>query len=164
MSEVDRHAAVRDAIGETNLFYKATLVDRGFTHFEKVHVYVDVSGSMDGVLPHIYAALLPLRSYLSERIHLFSTEIADITPRQLSRGDIDTTCGTEIQCVTEHIINNRVCTALIITDGWVGIIPENDLGKFNKRKVRINTVMTHFGDDVFAKPLNGKIFQLNELY
>ena len=156
----DRSAWLKDATGQVNLFYQAGLSTYGRAYFEKVHVYVDVSGSMNGVLPHIYAALVPLLEYLDDRIHLFSTEISDIRARRLCKGDVNTTFGTEIDCVTQHVIDEGVRTAVIITDGWVGSIPDRHQRELLKRNVRINTVLTHGGDSKFAEQLKGRTFEL----
>jgi hypothetical protein len=159
----DRSAWLKDATGQVNLFYQANLNAYGRAYFEKVHVYVDVSGSMGSVLPHIYAALVPLLEYLDDRVHLFSTEISDIRARRLSKGDVNTTFGTDIDCVTQHIIDEGVKTAVIITDGWVGRIPAQHQRELKKRNVRINTVLTHGGDSRFAEQLRGRTFELCDI-
>ena len=53
-------------------------------------------------------------------LHLFSTKVADITLAELRRGIVQSTGGTDIACVAEHMRKARVRRDLIVTDGWVG--------------------------------------------
>ena len=53
---------------------------------EQVHLYLDVSGSMDGCLPLLYATLRPLAGLIYPQVHLFSTRIHDLDLRDLVRG------------------------------------------------------------------------------
>jgi len=85
-----------------------------------VHVYLDVSESMDAVLKPLYAALVSCRQLVHPLVHQFSTVVADITPRQLQRGDRMTTGGTDIHCVIQHIRSHHVDRAVLVTDGLVG--------------------------------------------
>lgn len=159
----DRRAVVREAIGYPPLAYRAVLEAPCLTRYDKVHVYIDVSGSMHTVLPLIYGALLPLRSYISNKVHLFSTEIADISTTGLKKGALTTTGGTDIACVSSHIIDNRVRRAVIITDGWVGDIPPAHLDIFRRRKIIVNSVLTRGGDPDFTKSLRGRTYELCNL-
>ena len=87
---------------------------------EKVHVYVDVSGSMNSVLNALYGAVLDCKDMVFGKVHLFSNRIADVTLDELRKGKCITTGGTDIACVAKHIQTNQVRRALLITDGWVG--------------------------------------------
>ena len=87
---------------------------------EKVHVYVDVSGSMNSVLNALYGAVLDCKDMVFGKVHLFSNRIADVTLDELRKGKCITTGGTDIACVAKHIQSNQVRRALLITDGWVG--------------------------------------------
>ncbi len=60
------------------------------------------------------------KEFVHPRIHLFSTEGADITLDELRRGVCRTTGGTDISCVAKHMRENRVRRAAVITDGYVG--------------------------------------------
>lgn len=87
---------------------------------ERVHVYLDVSGSMDGVKDALYGAILDCEAWVQPTVHLFSTQIADVDLAGLRKGTCRTTGGTSIACVAEHMEANRIHRALIVTDGWVG--------------------------------------------
>ncbi len=83
-------------------------------------MYLDVSGSMDAVKGALYGAILDCQSHVHRSVHLFSTEVADISLGELRQGVCKSTGGTSIACVASHMKSNRVRRALIVTDGWVG--------------------------------------------
>jgi predicted metal-dependent peptidase len=87
---------------------------------DKVRVYIDVSGSMDSVLRALYGAVLDCKDRVYRTVHLFSTKVADLSLADLKAGKCESTGGTDIGCVAEHMARNRVTRALLITDGWVG--------------------------------------------
>ena len=118
----DRRSVVMRALGTVPLLYRHEVTGREWApHDEKVHVYLDVSGSMDAVIASVYGAVLDSLEFVHGRIHLFSTEVKDISLRQLSYGACESTGGTSIGCVAEHIREHRVQKAVILTDGYVGI-------------------------------------------
>ena len=96
---------------------------RGAARFragQRVHVYLDVSGSMEAVKNALYGAVLDCQAFVHPTVHLFSTEVADISLAELRRGVCKSTGGTDIACVAAHMAANRVRRALLVTDGWVG--------------------------------------------
>ena len=161
-SLMDRRAGVSEACRIEPLFYKALSRIPKIRHFEKAHVYLDVSGSMMDDLPLLYGALLPLRKWLYPKIHAFSTSVRDIEYGQLKKGKVISTYGTEIDCVTAHMLKENLCRALIITDGWVGEIPSAHASELGKRKVLINSLITEDGDPEFAAQLNGTVHRLSK--
>ena len=117
-----RRSLVLRALGQQPLLHPTSLpfVRRG-NGGERVHVYVDVSGSMQGVLEAIYGAVFDCRKLVHPQVHLFSTRVADISLAQLRTGLSHSTGGTDIRCVTDHMAVHQVRRALLITDGWVGV-------------------------------------------
>ena len=87
---------------------------------ERVHVYLDVSGSMDAVKGPLYGAVLDCAAFVHPRVHLFSTKVADVSLAELRKGVCKSTGGTDIGCVARHMQINQVTRALLVTDGWVG--------------------------------------------
>src|SRR5439155_26921666 len=87
---------------------------------ERVHVYVDVSGSIAGLPGALYGAVLDCQHLVHPTIPLFSTLVADVSLRELRVGVCRTTGGTDIGCVAEHARGHRVSRAVLITDGYVG--------------------------------------------
>ncbi len=121
LPSVDRRSIVLHALGYDALLHAGqTRMRRLVRSGERVHVYLDVSGSMDLVKSALYAAVLDCEKLVHPTVHLFSSKVADISLAELRRGVCKSTGGTDIACVAEHMAANRVRRALMITDGWVG--------------------------------------------
>ena len=118
---IDRRAGVLRSLGVQTMLYSGDVVwPRRVPTGDKVHVYVDVSGSMDGLEGAIYGAVLDCREWVHRSVHLFSTAVNDISHKEIRRGIVHSTGGTDIVCVARHMQEHRVRRACIITDGWVG--------------------------------------------
>ena len=118
---LDRRAGVLRSLGVKALLYSGNIAwPRRVSSGDKVHVYVDVSGSMGGLEGAIYGAVLDCREWVYQTVHLFSTAVNDISHSEIRRGIIQSTGGTDIDCVARHMQAHRVQRACIITDGWVG--------------------------------------------
>ena len=116
-----RRSLVLRALGHAPLLHPVALPTPRRRHSAaRVHVYVDVSGSMNGVLCSVYRAVADCRALVHPQVHLFSTRIADVRPRALLKGLVRSTGGTDIACVAEHMAANRVGRAVIVTDGFTG--------------------------------------------
>ena len=116
-----RRGAVLQALGAQLLLYPGTVNwPKTVPSGDQVRVYLDVSGSMASVLKALYGAVLDCKAFVYPTVHLFSTQIADITLSELKAGKCKTTGGTDIVCVARHMAKHQVKRALIITDGWVG--------------------------------------------
>ena len=118
---IDRRTTVLQSLGVRPMLYAGKTRRRQSTRSgEKVHVYLDVSGSMAGLEGAIYGAILDCRAWVHPRVHLFSTEVKDISHAAVRKGVKHSTGGTDIDCVARHMHKHRVRRACIITDGWVG--------------------------------------------
>lgn len=118
---LDRRSVVLRALGTRPLLYAGSTTVRMLTPVgDKVHIYVDVSGSMNDVIDAVFGAVNDCRDWVYPKIHLFSDSISDATPEEIRRGMVRTTGGTHISCVAEHMAANKIRRACIITDGWVG--------------------------------------------
>jgi hypothetical protein len=118
---LSRRSIVLRALGNEPLLHAGqTPWRRTVRAGQRVHIYLDVSGSMDAVKGALYGAALDCQEYLYPSVHLFSTKVADVTLPELRRGVCKSTGGTDIACVAAHIEANGVRRALIVTDGWVG--------------------------------------------
>lgn len=160
---LDRRAEVRDAFGESPLLFRGTRPGPRLAPCERTHVYLDVSFSMGALVPLLYGALLPLRDWLEPRLHLFSTEVRDIDPAQLRAGEVLTTGGTDIACVTAHMVREQVGRAVIITDGMVGFVPTDHQHVLRGRRLRCAIVQTNACWPGLAGQLGARIHMLPEL-
>jgi hypothetical protein len=117
---LDRRSLVLRSLGCTPMFYRKEIEWRGHRGQDRVHIYLDVSGSIGDLKPALYGAVLDTSEYVYPKIHLFSTEVADVSIADLRSGRCETTGGTDITCVAEHIRRNRVKRAVLVTDGYTG--------------------------------------------
>ena len=117
-----RAVVVLRALGTPPLLYRAESAGRVRERRDRVHVYVDVSGSI-GLRPQgriIYGAVLDCRDEVYPAVHLFSTVVHDVSFGGLRNGECRTTDGTSIECVASHIQKHGVRRAVLLTDGWAG--------------------------------------------
>ncbi len=134
----DRRHAVQLLCGFDSLLYRGTSAIKGRSDTcVKVHLYIDVSGSMDDYIQTIYGAALLCREHLEPHVHLFSTQVHDITLSQLKAGVCKSTYGTDISCVAEHIRNHHIKNAVLITDGYVGKAGETDALSLSEVKLGV---------------------------
>ncbi len=125
MPGIDRRSVALRSIGDEPLLYRHEVSVPGLNN-ERVHVYLDVSGSMSDNLGPLYAAILACRERVHPRVHLFSNEVEDVTIAALRRGLCKTTKGTRIHCVASHAREHRVRRAVLVTDGCVGMLGAED--------------------------------------
>lgn len=137
----DRRAVVARAIGTTQLLYRHEVPNQPPVSIgERVHVYLDVSGSMEGIREALYGAVLDCAAYVHPQVHLFSTRVAEATLAQVRRGHCSSTGGTDIRCVTRHMAAHRVRRAVVLTDGEVGT--PDAAGAQVLRRVRLGVAYT----------------------
>jgi hypothetical protein len=147
----NRRSVVSSALGLTPLLFQQSLQEHKRVPVgERVHIYVDVSGSMDSIKGAIYGAVLDCEPWVFPEIHLFSTQVHDVTPHQLRIGLCKTTGGTDIDCVIKHMRDKDVKRALLLTDGYVGE-PKGVLKTYFK-KVQLGVAYTksHTDRDLLA--------------
>ena len=116
----DRRAVVLRSLGRPPLLYRAESIGRVRERRDRVHVYVDVSGSIADLKGALYGAVLDCRDAVHPAVHLFSTAIHDVSFAGLRNGECRSTGGTSIECVASHIQKHGVRRAVLLTDGWVG--------------------------------------------
>lgn len=86
-----------------------------------ITVYLDVSGSVVGVLPKILGILKRHRQQIS-KMYTWSTMCVETDLDTLFKGEFQTSWGTDINCTMQHIEKNGVKKAIILTDGCFGSI------------------------------------------
>lgn len=89
-------------------------------------VYLDVSGSMSHLLPHLTDLLLPTTRRGLTQLRQFSTVVQDLPLEDLASGKITTSVGTSIDCVLADMLTRPERRVLLLTDGYVGK-PNSDL-------------------------------------
>jgi len=89
------------------------------TKFRKkgLAVYLDVSGSVEEHLPDIIGVLRSLKEQI-QTIFLFSNKVVEVSFGSLLKGRIETTYGTDFDCVAQNICENKFSKAIVFTDGY----------------------------------------------
>jgi hypothetical protein len=143
----DRQLHARRALGDTSLRYiqPTTIQARVPEKPTMAHMYLDVSGSMRKILPHLVGLLIPYAQRRQVTIFQFSTEVTPLHVTDLQRGQLTTTGGTNIECVLDHIASyeGKVQKVLLLTDGGVGAPPQFLINKMQDLGVNIYAVLPH---------------------
>ncbi len=105
-------------------------------------IYLDVSGSMNAEMPLVIGLLNRLRRFIRMPFWAFSTHVA---PARIEAGVLktDTTGGTSLACVLDHISKTRPESAVIVTDGYIEAIPHALVGSTSHS--RIHALVTRDG-------------------
>jgi len=121
---------------------------------ERVHLYLDVSGSMDETIAFVSGLTLTVGSLIGPTLHQFSNRVVTITWQQLEEGHIATTGGTDLDCVARHAGDHRYRRILIVTDGLVQLTEESR--QYLKREVETFVVLVDWQGDA-PDPLNSQM-------
>ena len=111
-------------------------VDRGLA------LYLDVSGSVNDHLPQIIGILSGLKREI-KTVFLFSNRVVEVDFDVLLRGKIQTTWGTDFDCVASSILERGFQKAVIVTDGYASLKPEL-LAELKQKRFQALSVL--FGD------------------
>ncbi len=150
----DRRSVVAAALGIPMLLHRHVLASPRLTpDGPRVHVYVDVSGSMSHITQPVSAAVRGCGEAVHPILHLFSTVVADVTVAEFGRGVCKSTGGTSIECVAEHIRANGIRRAVLVTDGHVGTPSQR--AATTLRRVRLGVALTP--DNPTRGPLEGLV-------
>ena len=98
-----------------------------------VQVYLDVSGSMNNILPPLLDLLRQFGPVIERPFWGFSTVVR---PAKLKDGGLltQTSGGTSIDCVLAHIAQTNPKTALIVTDGEFRAMDSNEVALASVRR------------------------------
>ena len=136
----DRRAFANTAMGHQPLLYRSS-VYRTKLELQRVDIYLDISGSMSNYIKYCVEAILSCSKKLDTHIWLFSVGLCEISLKQLRSGELPSYGGTSISEVTQHIQENGFRSVVIVTDGWVGPVPQ-EYFNFCKKKANIQVVYT----------------------
>ena len=159
----DRRGVVMRAAGRAPLFYDSLVDSPRGRDADLAHVYLDVSGSMRDYIEHLYGALNALRRHVQPAVGLFSTKVVTVPLADLARGRADTTGGTDIACVLEHLVTQRATKVLVITDGYVGTVTTGWVDRVARAGVDVRALLTPGGWRHDLAPLVSRIDELPPL-
>ena len=123
-------------------------------------VYLDVSGSMNAEMPLIIGLLARLGSFIHKPLWAFSDVVAKaeiVNGRLLA----DTTGGTSMACVLEHIAETRPAAAVVVTDGYIETLSRGLLA--GVRGTRLHVIVTRDGSPAMLQQAGISYSQLSEL-
>lgn len=141
----DRLAPARRLLGMPGTIWaqQGTVKARVPEKPSKAHVYLDVSGSMSQILPHLLGLILPYVASHQADMFQFSTIVEPLPLARLQQGRLRTTGGTNINCVLEHVLDVKpaVRRVLLLTDGATGT-PADELAEMaREHNLRIFVVL-----------------------
>jgi hypothetical protein len=123
-------------------------------------VYLDVSGSMNAEMPLIVKLLGRLSRYIQRPFMAFSNEVVSAVI-QNGRLIADTTGGTSMACVLEHVARTRPPAAIIVTDGYIERVSDR-LVKAT-RPTRLHAIVTRDGSPKLLQAAHIPVTQLARL-
>ncbi len=105
-------------------------------------VYLDVSGSMNAEMPELIALLQRLSGHIRRPFWAFSDEVA---PATIKEGQLvtQTSGGTSMACVLEHLALTRPESAVVVTDGYIEDLPRALVQKVSA--TRLHVLLTRDG-------------------
>jgi len=112
-------------------------------------IYLDVSGSVNDHLPAILGILSGLKREITT-VFQFSNKVVEVPFDRLLQGKIQTTWGTDFDCVANSILERGFERAVIITDGYATMQPDLQ-AQLKKQHFQGLTVL--FGDTPNAESL-----------
>jgi hypothetical protein len=151
----DRTLSARRYLGIQGVLYvqQGQVRARASEQPSRSHVYLDVSGSMAALLPHLLGLLVPYSARQYAVVYQFSNKVEPMPTDELKRGRIRSTMGTDINCVLKHMLQTKpfVRKALIVTDGYTGRPNPDYVQQLRARGARIYVVLpaeSEYRDDL----------------
>lgn len=146
----DRTITAKKVLIGNCLQYKNDVYLNNFVNSSKckTFVYLDVSGSVLESLKKFIPLLIKPYKNKECIIYTFSTEVIKTTPNEIIEGKVNTTGGTDINCIFEHLYSlkkNHIPKKIIIfTDGETGSCSSYYQELINKYRTKIYVGL--FGD------------------
>lgn len=129
-------------------------------------VYLDVSGSVIESLKKFVPLLIKPYRKKECFIYTFSTKVIETTPSEIIDGKINTTGGTDINCIFEHLYSlkkSRIPKKIVIfTDGETGSCSSYYQDLINKYRTKIYVGL--FGERTTQEYLRNITKEFEEFY
>jgi hypothetical protein len=124
------------------------------------HLYVDASASMEEELPWICGLVKGLSRYVNTRVFLFSNKVVEVPRDAVEKGRLESTGGTDFDCVIGHILMKKISSAVVITDGHAGF-HEKRQADWVRRRHFVVGVVTRRGSVESVKEFATKVVTLS---
>jgi len=115
---IGRRDATLLGAGFIPVFWRMDRIIQGIKH-RGLAMYIDVSGSVCSELPRICGLCHAMRREI-EDIYQFSNKVVKTSIHDMAMGKLNTTGGTDYNCIIDHAVQNQHRRVLIITDGYAG--------------------------------------------
>ncbi len=135
-----RREAFLQAAGVWPVFFESAMPAR-VDDEQRVHVYIDVSGSTSEAQPVLYGLVVHLGELVGQPVYLFSNTVAPVSLKELRDGKRKSTGGTDFDCIVNHAVRNRFRKVLVVTDGYGGLEPQSHV-KLRRERVRVYLLLT----------------------
>ena len=159
----DRRAQVHRLIGATPLLWQGQVFQASLQRCGQVAVYLDVSGSMAPWLPVLLQALTESAALVRWPLFGFSTQVHPVSRSNLASGRFRSTGGTDIACVATHMIRTGVKRAVVITDGAVQRIADEDIRRLRKQRPLVRVGLLDGCDGSFCVELGWPVTNIPPL-
>ena len=143
----DRRAFFQNAIGFQMPIYNGAVQYVKRTR-GSVQIYIDVSGSMIGYRGDILRGVLSCRREIEPEVFLFSTEVVPIPLEELRQGVFQSTGGTDLGCVFQHLWKTLPAGVVILTDGYVGSISNAAKERLNDCSIQVVLTPNGYTEDL----------------
>ena len=123
-------------------------------------VYLDASGSMNAEMPLIIGLLTRLGRFIRKSLWAFSDVVAKaeiVNGRLLA----DTTGGTSMACVLEHIAETQPAAAVVVSDGYIETLSPGLLA--GVRGTRLHVIVTRDGSPAMLQQTGISYSQLSRV-
>ena len=128
---------------------------------EGIAIFLDVSGSVNQSLPEIVGLLARYRRNIRS-VYQFSNAVSEITMDALMCGHVETTCGTDFDCIANTILTEEFTRAVIITDGFASMGELNQLA-LHDAGVQLLTILFGIHSNGNVLEPFGEVVNLNEI-
>lgn len=136
---IGRREAFLLAAGYYPAFYRALMPAIDDDH-RRVHLYVDVSGSVEPYLSDLFGLIAHLGDWLGPQVYAFSNEVVPLDLEAVRRGEYRTTWGTDFDCIARHALEHKFRRILVMTDGYASLDP--DLAAALRADVEVFVLLT----------------------
>ncbi len=149
------------------VFYENYIMKDTYSR-KSLYIYIDVSGSMFNYIGYAME-LMKFFADMNPKIFLFSMYVQEYDLKKFIEGDYETSFGTYIDPVLNHIAENRLENAIILTDMQWTIKSKKTLKNLKKANSKIHfiAINTNIGRKIirifkmFAKSCLGKYYEIN---
>lgn len=156
----DRRAFLWRSQGGTPLLWQGAVNRSSLASAGRATVYLDVSGSVATKLPVLLDAVRANARLVKWPVLGFSTQVHPLTRQEVADGSFRSTDGTNIACVTRHILEKQIRRAVIVTDGDVLAVPSADIEELCRRRPSVWVGITEGGNSYFADTLGWRSISL----